>query len=239
MHDVASVKATVAVGGLFAMAGVAEFPRSLERWGRVMSIRTQRSSIEAPKGRSARIRGWRAGVAGSCHGNVAPRARRRFRPAASPLCGYRVGQLWYPPDSQVEVRRADTDVPLDNLYHCTSISNHNGMGACRCRPLCSNRLNGGAAIGTVTTDRMQLVERSRAMNGRLHACLVLAAMAAVPGAVSAQSGASLPLQRGVSVQLAVTSNAVAVPNADEPDALVVALTADGTHISSRRPMSNA
>jgi len=53
-------------------------------------------------------------------------------------------------------------------------------------------------------------------------------MGAVAGAVFAQSGVNVPLQRGVSVQLAVTSNAVAVPNADQPDALVVALTADGS-----------
>jgi biopolymer transport protein TolR len=66
------------------------------------------------------------------------------------------------------------------------------------------------------------------MNGISRACLVLAAMASVAEAVSAQSGVTVPLQRGVSVQLADTSNAVAVPNADEPDALVVALTADGS-----------
>jgi biopolymer transport protein ExbD len=66
------------------------------------------------------------------------------------------------------------------------------------------------------------------MNRRLQACLVLPMMAAIAGAASAQSGVSVPLQRGVSVQLAVTSNAVAVPNADQPDALVVALTADGS-----------
>ncbi len=65
------------------------------------------------------------------------------------------------------------------------------------------------------------------MNRRWQACLVLPVMAAGAGAVFAQPGASVPLQRGVSVQLAVTSNAVAVPNADQPDALVVALTADG------------
>ena len=53
-------------------------------------------------------------------------------------------------------------------------------------------------------------------------------MGAISGAVFAQSGANLPLQRGVSVQLAVTTNAVAVPNADRQDALVVALTAEGT-----------
>jgi biopolymer transport protein ExbD len=52
-------------------------------------------------------------------------------------------------------------------------------------------------------------------------------MVAIAGAVLAQS-VNVPLQRGVSVQLAVTSNAVAVPNADQPDALVVALTSDGS-----------
>lgn len=63
------------------------------------------------------------------------------------------------------------------------------------------------------------------MNRRLEACLVSLVMIAIAGAVFAQSP---PLQRGVSVQLPVTSNAVAVPNADKQDALVVALTADGT-----------
>jgi biopolymer transport protein TolR len=66
------------------------------------------------------------------------------------------------------------------------------------------------------------------MNRRLQACLVSLMMAAIADAVFAQSGVNVPLQRGVSVQLAVTSNAVAVPNADKQDALVVALTADGS-----------
>ena len=66
------------------------------------------------------------------------------------------------------------------------------------------------------------------MNHKLQACLVLLLMGAIAGAVFAQSGVNVPLQRGVSVQLAVTSNAVAVPNADQPDALVVALTSDGS-----------
>lgn len=66
------------------------------------------------------------------------------------------------------------------------------------------------------------------MNRRLEAWLVSLTMAAIPGVVLAQqSGGNVPLQRGVSVQMAVTRNAVAVPNADTPDALVVALTADG------------
>jgi biopolymer transport protein ExbD len=73
------------------------------------------------------------------------------------------------------------------------------------------------------------------MNGRLQACLVFAVITAGAGAVFAQAGAGAPLQAGVSVQLAATSNAVAVPSADEPDALVVALTADGgTYLRAER-----
>ena len=67
------------------------------------------------------------------------------------------------------------------------------------------------------------------MNRRLDAYLVSLMMAAIPGAVLAQQSAGTPpLQQGVSVQMVVTRNAVAVPNADTQDALVVALTADGT-----------
>jgi biopolymer transport protein ExbD/biopolymer transport protein TolR len=60
------------------------------------------------------------------------------------------------------------------------------------------------------------------MDRKLAACLV-SLMIAIPGAAFAQQ-----LQRGVSVQMPITRNAVAVPNADTQDALVVALTADGT-----------
>ena len=49
------------------------------------------------------------------------------------------------------------------------------------------------------------------MNRRWRASLA-SLMLAAAGAVLAQS--SVPLQRGVSVQLPVTSNAVTVPNAD-------------------------
>ena len=67
------------------------------------------------------------------------------------------------------------------------------------------------------------------MNRRFDACLVTLMMAVIPGAVFAQqAGGIVPLQRGVSVQMPVTRNAVAVPNADTQDAVVVALTADGT-----------
>jgi len=67
------------------------------------------------------------------------------------------------------------------------------------------------------------------MNRPLDVCFVSLMMVAISGAASAQQpGGSLPLQRGVSVQMPVTRNAVAVPSADGQDALVVALTVDGT-----------
>lgn len=55
---------------------------------------------------------------------------------------------------------------------------------------------------------------------------LLSVIAVLPTAAVAQQ--PVPLQRGVSVQMPVTRNAVAVPAADTRDALVVALTADGT-----------
>ena len=73
------------------------------------------------------------------------------------------------------------------------------------------------------------------MNFRLEAFLVFAVLAAASAALPAQSRDNLPLQAGVSVQLPVTSNAVAVPKADTQDALVVALTADGaTYLGANR-----
>lgn len=67
------------------------------------------------------------------------------------------------------------------------------------------------------------------MNRRLDACLVSLMLTAIPGAAFAQQpGGVVPLQRGASVQMPVTRNAVAVPNADTQDAVVVALTADGS-----------
>ena len=77
------------------------------------------------------------------------------------------------------------------------------------------------------------------MNRILEACLVSLTMAAIPSAVFAQSNATVPLQRGVSVLMPVTSNAVSVPNADKQDAAVVALTADGSIYfrASRLPLS--
>ena len=65
------------------------------------------------------------------------------------------------------------------------------------------------------------------MNRGLRASLMVTMLAALPGAVFSQSAAQVPLRAGVSVQLPLTGNAVAVPKADNQDALVVALTADG------------
>jgi biopolymer transport protein ExbD len=64
------------------------------------------------------------------------------------------------------------------------------------------------------------------MNPRLRASLITTMLAALPGVVFSQPRV-IPLQAGVSVQLPVTGNAVAVPKADNQEALVVALTADG------------
>jgi biopolymer transport protein ExbD len=62
-------------------------------------------------------------------------------------------------------------------------------------------------------------------------------LAALPGAVFSQN---IPLQAGVSVQLPVTGTAVAVPKADNQDALVVALTADGaTYLGVDRVAASA
>jgi biopolymer transport protein ExbD len=55
-------------------------------------------------------------------------------------------------------------------------------------------------------------------------CLFVLALATT--AVVAQDP-TIPMQRGISVQLPATSNAVAVPSADKEDALVVAVTHDG------------
>ena len=76
------------------------------------------------------------------------------------------------------------------------------------------------------------------MNRILEGCLVSVTIAAI-SAVLGQSGETVPLQRGVSVLLPVTSNVVAIPNADKQDAAVVALTADGSIYlrASRLPLS--
>jgi biopolymer transport protein ExbD len=77
------------------------------------------------------------------------------------------------------------------------------------------------------------------MKRTFEGCFVSLVMAAIPGAMFQQSGGTVPLQQGVTVQMPVTSNAVAVPGADTENALVIALTADGTAYlrGDRLPMS--
>ena len=67
----------------------------------------------------------------------------------------------------------------------------------------------------------------RDMYPGLRTSLIATLLAVVPVAVFSQAARQIPLQAGVSVQLPVTGNAIAVPAADNRDALVVALTADG------------
>ena len=75
------------------------------------------------------------------------------------------------------------------------------------------------------------------MNPTLRASLIVTILAALPGVVFSQN---VPLQAGVSVQLPVTGNAVAVPKADNQDALVVALTANGaTYLGVDRVATSA
>jgi biopolymer transport protein ExbD len=62
------------------------------------------------------------------------------------------------------------------------------------------------------------------MKHLLEVCLIALALATTT--VVAQDP-TIPMQRGISVKLPGTSNAVAVPDADEEDALVVVVTQDG------------
>jgi biopolymer transport protein ExbD len=66
------------------------------------------------------------------------------------------------------------------------------------------------------------------MNYLLEVCLVaLTLMASIPPPVVAQVHSHPPLQKGISVELPVTSNAVAVPDADREDAFIVTVTDTG------------
>ena len=62
------------------------------------------------------------------------------------------------------------------------------------------------------------------MQYSLEVCLIALSLAATT--VVAQDP-TIPMQRGITVQLPATSNAVAVPSADKEDAFVVAVTRDG------------
>ena len=73
----------------------------------------------------------------------------------------------------------------------------------------------------------------------LEVCLVALILAGIAPSVAAQSAAEVPMQKGISVNLPVTNNAVAVPNADKEDAVVVTLTCDGIVYLGVNPISTA
>jgi biopolymer transport protein ExbD len=80
------------------------------------------------------------------------------------------------------------------------------------------------------------------MKSFLGTCLITLTLAGVAAQSAAQSAAqlpSVPMQRGISVQMPATNNAVAVPNADKEDALVVAITRDGSTYLRTNPISPA
>ncbi len=68
------------------------------------------------------------------------------------------------------------------------------------------------------------------MNHLLELCLVttLATIITTHGAAQSNAGAPPPMQKGISVQLPVTTSATAIPEADQPEALVVSITSDGS-----------
>ncbi|MBV9182688.1 MAG: biopolymer transporter ExbD [Acidobacteria bacterium] len=74
------------------------------------------------------------------------------------------------------------------------------------------------------------------MKNLLEVCVIALALATTT--VVAQDP-TIPMQRGISVQLPATSNAVAVLSADKEDALVVAVTHDGRLYLGTDPISLA
>lgn len=66
------------------------------------------------------------------------------------------------------------------------------------------------------------------MKRLLEVCLVALTLAGSTPSIAAQSAAGVPKQKGITVDLPPTSNAVAVPDADREDAVVVTVTRDGS-----------
>ncbi len=66
------------------------------------------------------------------------------------------------------------------------------------------------------------------MKHLLEVCLVALTLAGSTPSIAAQSAAEVPKQKGITVNLVSTSNAVPVPDADKEDALVVTVTRDGS-----------
>lgn len=73
------------------------------------------------------------------------------------------------------------------------------------------------------------------MKSSTSVCLIVVALTIV--ATPRVSGQTPPLQRGVSVQLASTKNAVAFPAADEADAWIVTVTAEGDLYFGVKPVT--
>ena len=71
------------------------------------------------------------------------------------------------------------------------------------------------------------------MNHSLFVCLLASTLTTV----SAAQMQSLPLRQGVSVQMARTANATAMPDADNEDAWVIAVTADGRIFFGVKPVT--
>ncbi len=67
---------------------------------------------------------------------------------------------------------------------------------------------------------------------KLMISFVLATVLFAPRTIHAQQ-----LQKGVSVQMAVTSNATPMPEADNPDAWIVTITSDGSLYLGTHPVS--
>jgi len=80
------------------------------------------------------------------------------------------------------------------------------------------------------------------MNYQLEVCLVALTLAVgITPSVAAQSQArrAQPMQKGISVELPVTSNDVPMPDADQEDALIVSVTEDGNVYFGVNPISPA
>jgi hypothetical protein len=70
------------------------------------------------------------------------------------------------------------------------------------------------------------------MKRLIEACLVVVTLASLASPAVAQAAADVPMQKGVAVDLPVTRSAVAIPEADKEDALVVAVTRTATYSSA-------
>lgn len=76
------------------------------------------------------------------------------------------------------------------------------------------------------------------MKYALEGCLITFAFLSVAIGQSAPQSISTPtLRKGINVQMAVTKNAVAVPEADKEDALVVVMTQNGALYLITKPMT--